>query len=134
MQEIKIKRPLAMHLMALAQQSPDQEVCGLIACVDNVLSTCYPISNVSPTPSTHFLMDAEEQAHALSLMKDKQETVFAVYHSHPSSPPTPSQTDLDELGYENALYLIISLNTKGVLEMAAYQLNHGLVEAVELTI
>ena len=48
--------------------------------------------------------------------------------------PFRLKKDLAEAGQHSAYYLIISLSTKGVLEMAAYQLNGGQVEAVELTI
>lgn len=133
-EQIKIKRPLAMHLMSLAQRSPNAEICGLVGIKDGVLSTCYPISNIAEQPDTAFLMQPEEQASAMQSIADKGEELFAIYHSHPTTPPVPSEKDLQEAGQHNAYYLIISLSIKGVLEMAAYQLNDGKVEAVELTI
>lgn len=133
-QEIKIKRPLAMHLLTLAQRSPEHEICGLVGSKNGVLSTCYPISNIADNPECNFLMQPEEQAAAMQAIKDKGEALFAIYHSHPTSPPVPSEKDLKEAGEHNAYYLIMSLNTKGVLQMAAYQLSNGQVEAVELTI
>lgn len=132
--EIKIKRPLALHLLSLAQRSPNAEICGLVGSKDGVLSTCYPVDNVTDTPATTFLMQPEQQASALQSIKVKGEAVYAIYHSHPTTPPVPSEKDLAEAGKHSAYYLIISLSTKGVLEMAAYQLNNGSVEAVELTL
>lgn len=132
--EIKIKRPLALHLLSLAQHSPNAEICGLVGSKDGVLNTCYPIDNIAETPANAFLMQAEQQAAALQSIQAKGEQVYAIYHSHPSTPPVPSEKDLAEAGQHDAYYLIISLSTKGVLEMAAYQLNNGQVEAVELTI
>jgi len=61
--------------------------------------------------------------YALRLMRERGEELFAIYHSHPSSPATPSIIDLEEAGYPEALYLIISLNTKGVLEVRGFRLN-----------
>lgn len=132
--EIKIKRPLALHLLSLAQRSPDAEICGLVGSKDGVLSTCYAIDNIADAPAQTFLMQPEQQAAALQSIQAKGETVYAIYHSHPSTPPVPSEKDLAEAGQHSAYYLIISLSTKGVLEMAAYQLNNGRVAAVELTI
>ncbi|EDY86272.1 metal-dependent protease of the PAD1/JAB1 superfamily [gamma proteobacterium HTCC5015] len=132
--EIKIKRPLAVHLMSLAQRSPDAEICGLIGMQDGELSTCYPIDNIADNPAEAFLMDPEQQAAAMRSIKDKNESLFAIYHSHPSSPPVPSERDLREVSVNDAYYLIISLNTKGVLELAAYQLQEGAVKSVELSI
>ncbi|MGM0564557.1 MAG: Mov34/MPN/PAD-1 family protein [Pseudomonadota bacterium] len=132
--EIKIKRPLAMHLMGLAQRSPDAEICGLVGIRDGVLSTCYPIDNIAENPADSFLMEPEQQAAAQRAMKDKGESLYAIYHSHPSSPPVPSRRDLEEVGVDDAYYLIVSLNTKGVLELAAYELHNGAVKAVDLTL
>ena len=123
-----------MHLLSLAQRSPEKEICGLVGIKAGVLSTCYPINNIADTPEHTFLMHPEEQAKAMKSITSKGENLFAIYHSHPTTPAKPSEKDLQEAGQHNAYYLIISLSTKGVLEMAAYQLQNGSVEAVELTI
>ena len=66
-------------------------------------------------------------------MREQQEELFAIYHSHPTAPAEPSATDLEMANYPDALYLIISLNTKGVLEMRGFRLNrHKVVSEVEL--
>jgi len=57
-------------------------------------------------------------------MRNKQEQLFAIYHSHPTAPAIPSKTDLDQAGYPDALYLIISLNVKGIMEIRGYQLQN----------
>ncbi len=56
-------------------------------------------------------------------MRENGEALFAIYHSHPTSPAEPSAIDLELAAYPDALYLIISLNTKGVLEMRGFRLN-----------
>ena len=67
-------------------------------------------------------MDPRDQIDALREMRERGESLFAIYHSHPDSPPAPSETDLKQAGYPEALYLIISLDTKGVLEMRGWRL------------
>ena len=122
MKAIQITRPLATHLLTLAQKSPEQEICGLVGAIDDQPSTVYPVANTSDTPSTNFEMDAQGQIDALKEMRNRNEKLFAIYHSHPASPAKPSETDLANIGYPDVYQLIISLNTKGVLEMRAYQL------------
>lgn len=122
MKAIQITRPLATHLLTLAQKSPDQEICGLVGAIDDQPSTVYPVANTATTPSTNFEMDAQGQIDALKEMRNKNEKLFAIYHSHPRSPAEPSETDLANIGYPDVYQLIISLNTAGVLEMRAYQL------------
>lgn len=123
--EIKITRPLATLLLGLAQKSPQQEICGLIGGIDGQPRTVYPVANAAPDAAQEFEMDSREQIAAFKAMRGKGESLFAVYHSHPQSPPVPSTRDLEDLGYPEALQLIISLNTKGVLEMRAYHKRDG---------
>ena len=126
---IRITRPLAIHLLALAQESPEEEVCGLIGSIDNKPTTVYPIRNIAPDKIAAFEMNPEDQIHALKTMRDKNENLFAVYHSHPKSPAIPSADDISNIGYPDVYQLIISLNTKGVLEMRAFRLTgEGLSE------
>lgn len=115
-----------------AQCSPDAEICGLIGSRDGQPVHCYPVSNTSASPQNRFEMDSREQIKAMALMRDRQEELFAIYHSHPAAPAFPSTTDLDNAAYPEALYLIISLNTKGVLEMRGFKLENRAICEIEL--
>lgn len=132
--QIKIERPLAIHLLSLAQKSPDREICGLIGATKQRPHTIYPTRNVSKSPQTEFEMHAQDQINALKNMRNKQEHLFAIYHSHPTSSARPSEKDLENVGYPDAYQIIISLNTKGVLEMRAYRLDKTGFREVTLAI
>ncbi|MBN1379836.1 MAG: M67 family metallopeptidase [Gammaproteobacteria bacterium] len=132
--QIKIERPLAIHLLTLAQQSPDREICGLIGATHQQPGTIYPTTNISKIPQTEFEMDAQDQISALKKMRKNREHLFAIYHSHPSAAATPSARDLENIGYPDAFQIIISLNTKGVLEMRAYKLGTNGFEEVSLVV
>jgi proteasome lid subunit RPN8/RPN11 len=132
--QIKIERPLATHLLALAQKSPEQEICGLIGATNRKPSTIYPTSNISRSPQAEFEMNAQEQINAFKQMREKQEHLFAIYHSHPTAEAVPSAKDLENIGYPDAYQIIISLNTKGVLEMRAYKLEKEGFAEVPLTV
>lgn len=132
-QTVQIPRTLVNQLLHQAQLSPSQEVCGLVG-QRSGLSECYPIENVATDASVLFALNASEQLAAFKSMEQKGQTLFAIYHSHPSSPPVPSDIDIEEANYSEALYLIISLNTKGVLEMRGFYLSDGNPQEVELII
>jgi proteasome lid subunit RPN8/RPN11 len=132
--EIQIPRKMTQQLLHLAQNSPEQEICGLIAAKNNQACRCYPINNVASQPETKFLLDAKQQIAAQVAMRENGEELFAVYHSHPTAPAQPSQTDIAFADELNALHLIISLNTKGVLEMRGFRLIHQQVQEVILVL
>ncbi len=120
---INLPRPLVNQLLHCAQASPETEVCGLIGAKDGAPASCHPVRNAAVQPGIRFQLDPAEQINAMRQMREKGEELFAIFHSHPGSPAEPSPSDLSELAYPEALYLIISLNTKGVLEMRGFRLN-----------
>jgi proteasome lid subunit RPN8/RPN11 len=121
-EEFQLPRSVTTQLLHLAQISPKKEICGLIGAKNGIANTCYPVQNIADQPETRFHMDAKQQISAISNIRDKNETLFAIYHSHPTAPAEPSTTDKELAAYPDALYLIISLNTKGVLEIKGFRM------------
>ena len=134
MERIILPRHLVNQILHQAQISPDVEVCGLITARQGRPQRCIPVANVSEQPQRLFAMDPKQQIDALRSMREQKEELFGIYHSHPHSPADPSDTDLDQAGYPEALYVIVSLNTKGVLEMRGFRLKDGKTEQVQLEI
>jgi [CysO sulfur-carrier protein]-S-L-cysteine hydrolase len=131
--EIQIPRKLTNQLLHFAQTSPDLEICGLVASKNGMPCSCYPVDNVAELPQQRFLLDAQQQIAAMADMRERGETLFAVYHSHPTTPPQPSLLDLEQFAYPEALYLIISLNIKGVLEMRGFKIKPHQATEIPLT-
>jgi proteasome lid subunit RPN8/RPN11 len=103
--EIHLPRKIANQLLHLAQISPDAEICGLVSSKQG------------------FLLDASEQIAAMAQMRELHEDLFAIYHSHPTAPAQPSTHDIALATYPEAVHLIISLNTKGVLDMRCFKID-----------
>ncbi|MCK4841772.1 MAG: M67 family metallopeptidase [Methylococcales bacterium] len=132
--EIQLSRKITTQLLHLAQISPDKEICGLIGSVDGRASTCYPITNTAQQPEIQFQLDEKQQINAMSAMRDRYEQLFAIYHSHPTAPASPSATDIKLSAYPAAINLIISLNTKGMLEIKGYKIKQQSVEELYLSL
>jgi [CysO sulfur-carrier protein]-S-L-cysteine hydrolase len=130
--EIQIPRKLTNQLLHLAQLSPELEICGLVGGKNAIPHTCYPIENTAEQPQQRFLLDAKQQIAAMADMRNQGEELFAIYHSHPKTPAEPSVYDLEAAAYPDALYLIISLNTKGVLEMRGFKIHEQKAHEVTL--
>lgn len=120
--EIQLSRKLTSQLLHLAQISPDAEICGLVSSKNNIPTQCYPIENIAEQPKNRFTLDPKQQIAAMKHMRENGEDLFAIYHSHPSAPACPSTLDLAEATYPEALHFIISLNTKGILELRAFRI------------
>jgi [CysO sulfur-carrier protein]-S-L-cysteine hydrolase len=130
-----LPRPLINKVLAHAQQNPEIEVCGLIGSDSaSKQKEYYPISNVSKSPSCRFLMDAPQQISAMKNMRDKHQQLFAIVHSHPDADAVPSALDIEQNSYKDVFYLIISLNTKGVLEIRAYAQQQDSMKEVDLVL
>lgn len=128
----RLPRPLVNALLQHAQQQPELEVCGLIGQDGGGNMRFYPVANVASAPERLFAMDPAAQIAALRRMRERGEQLFAIYHSHPHTPAAPSRIDIDNAAYPAALYIIASLQTRGVLELRAFRLRDGAVTEVAL--
>ncbi len=133
-QPVPLPRTLVNRLLGAAQRSPQAEVCGLVASRGDRPEEMYPVTNVAGQPGKLFRMEPKELIDSMRRIRERGEELFAIYHSHPHGPATPSATDLREAEYPDALYLIVSLGTEGVLEMRGYRLNGESAREVALEI
>lgn len=132
MTTIRIPRTLVNQILTHAQQVQEQEICGLLSSKDGEIVRCYPVRNVAKDPAHFFQMDGKEQIDAMRAMRENDETLYAIYHSHPESDAYPSATDVRESQYPDAVFIIVSLKTKGVLDLRAYRLNNEAIEPLEI--
>ena len=133
MEHVFLPNHLVNRIFQQARSRPREEICGLVAARSGHPTRCFPVPNVSRDPSRLFSMEPRHQIEAFRKMREQGEDLFAIYHSHPFGPAIPSDTDLEQAGYPEALYLIIAMGEKGALEIRGYRLNKG-VEEVELEI
>ncbi len=68
-------------------------------------------------------MDAQQQINAMRTMRESNQDLFAIYHSHPNSEASPSERDLNEAAYYEVLYIIISLGVQGNPEIRGFWIN-----------
>ncbi|HMM76720.1 MAG TPA: M67 family metallopeptidase [Gammaproteobacteria bacterium] len=107
----RLRLPAALHaeLIARARASPAAEVCGLLGGRGELATRCYPLRNVAEDPALSFLADPREQLAAMRRMRERDEALLGIYHSHPTGPATPSARDRALAAYPGIAYLIVSL-------------------------
>ena len=59
------------------------------------------MQNIHPSPTRHFSFSPQEQLRVLKEFSHLQ--IIGIYHSHPLSPPTPSQEDEPQARHQRAL-------------------------------
>ena len=119
----RIRRELTEH----ARAEEPNEACGLIAFLDGVAERYVPGVNEEPSP--YYFKLGMIDPDIWFLEDDGYE--LGVFHSHISSPPRPSRTDVENIGlWEGRPYVILSLRTGDV---AAWRIAGRAIEPVALT-
>jgi len=117
----EIREALADHATA---ELPN-EACGLVVLRDNVAERYIPGRNAAASPY-RFQLDVEPEAWFL----EDAGFELAVFHSHVSSPPRPSRTDVENIGlWSGRPYLIYTVRTG---ELAAWRIVEGSIEPLAL--
>ena len=94
-----------------ARETSPSECCGLIGGTEHGRTqTIYRLTNVAVNPEVAYEAAPEQLFAAQRQMRQRHETLLAIYHSHPrASEPTPSDTDIRLAYYPSATYLIVGL-------------------------
>ena len=108
-----------------ARAEEPNEACGLVAFRDGTAERYLPAQNAAASPY-RFELETDPQNWFL----EDEGYELAVFHSHLSSPPRPSRTDVENIGlWEGRPYLILSLGTG---DLAAWRIADGAVASLEL--
>jgi proteasome lid subunit RPN8/RPN11 len=131
---LKLPCSLINQLFYHAQTTPTEEICGLIGRNEANQFCCYAIPNIAIQPTCRFEMSPQQQIAALRAMREQHQNLFAIYHSHPHSEALPSWLDIKMAYYPEAFYLIISLYSKGILQLRGFQLQSTIFKEINLVI
>jgi proteasome lid subunit RPN8/RPN11 len=116
-----VRQALSEH----ARSELPNEACGLVVLRDGVAERYVPGRNAAESPY-RFELDVDPETWFLE--DDGYE--LAVFHSHVSSPPRPSRTDVENIGlWSGRAYLIQTVRTG---ELAAWRIADGGVEPLAL--
>ncbi len=117
-----VRSALAAHAEA---ESPN-EACGVILLRESVAQQYVPGENLAASPYRFDLkVDPEVW------FREDEGYELAVFHSHLSSPPRPSRTDVENIGlWEGRPYVILDVRTG---ELAAWRIEDARVESEELS-
>lgn len=108
---ITLRQAHVFDIIAHAREADPAECCGLISgAASGLAKTIYRLRNVSSKNQISYEVAPEELFAAQRDMRQRDEQLLAIYHSHPrSTDPTPSETDVRLAYYPAAVYFIVGL-------------------------
>ncbi len=116
-----VRRELAEH----AREELPNEACGLLVLRDGVAERYVRGRNAAASPY-RFELDVDPETWFL----EDEGYELAVVHSHVSSPPRPSRTDVESVGlWAGRPYLIYTVRTG---ELAGWRIADGAIEPLPL--
>ena len=117
-----VRQALAAH----ARDESPNEACGVVVLKDGVAERYVAGRNSAASPY-RFELDVPPETWFL----EDDGFELAVFHSHLSSPPRPSRTDVENVGlWAGRPYLIYTVRTD---ELAGWRIAEGDIEPLELT-
>jgi proteasome lid subunit RPN8/RPN11 len=99
------------QIVTNAREAEPAECCGLIGGTEGgEAKSIYALRNVAPNAHVAYEAAPEDLFAAQRQMRERDEELLAIYHSHPrAAEPAPSETDVRLAYYPQAVYFIVGL-------------------------
>jgi proteasome lid subunit RPN8/RPN11 len=122
---VVISAEVRSALVGHAEAEKPNEACGIVVLRNGVAERYVAARNAAASPY-RFELEADPEVWFL----EDEGYELAVFHSHLSSPPRPSRTDVENIGlWEGRPYVILSLRSG---ELAAWRIADGRIKPQEL--
>ncbi len=128
---IRVREGILKEMLAHARRESHIECCGLLAGRDGVITDIFAATNALAS-ATRYEIDPRELFELFRDLRKKGLTHLGQYHSHPATENVPSTTDIEQAGYPDHLYFIVSLRTDEPNPVRAFSIRDGRVEEYEI--
>jgi [CysO sulfur-carrier protein]-S-L-cysteine hydrolase len=96
------------RMVSHARKAAPLECCGLLAGRKDHTTMIRPMTNEAAS-RTAFFVPPKELFDFFRWLRTSDLELTGIYHSHPSSPPVPSEKDERDFHYRQVAYWIVSL-------------------------
>lgn len=115
---ITITEQIADQLFEHARQAAPNECCGVLAGKDSghktQITSRYSATNIAEASEREYHIDPEELIGIINRIEQTSQSVIGFYHSHPTGPCSPSETDHQQAAWVDHLYVIVSLDPERI--------------------
>ena len=126
---VRLSQVLYDEVMAHCQSRYPKEACGLLAGAadrgadgEHAVVQVYPMTNVEDSP-IGYAMDPNEQLQVEKQMRQRQQRLIAIYHSHTATQAYPSPVDVRLAVSPDISYVLVSLQDQQRPDVRSYRID-----------
>lgn len=98
-----------------AERERPAEACGILGgqfgSAHSAVESAHEATNVADRPETRYAIDPTEHLEIMKRIREADQDVVGFYHSHPSGPSEPSETDGSRATWSDRSYVIVTLDS-----------------------
>jgi [CysO sulfur-carrier protein]-S-L-cysteine hydrolase len=130
---VRVREKILEEMLLHARREPRTESCGLLAGRDGLINEIFPATNALASATAYEIAPRELFA-LFRTLREKGLTHLGQYHSHLASDNFPSPSDIEQAGYPDQAYFIVSLRADAVKPVRAFSIRDGLVRELEIDV
>lgn len=119
-----LPRRVAVRILGTAQDAQPGRIAGVVGADSSGPVLFHAIRNAAPRPEEAIVHSGDELSLARMALEGRGQSLWAYVTSYPTTAAEPAVRDVLDGPFPDALQLVVSLSTKGVLEMRAWE-RHG---------
>ncbi len=128
---IRIHAEILQKMLEHARSEPRIECCGLLAGRDDLITHIFPAANALASPTTYEIAP-KELFELFRTLRERGLTHLGHYHSHLNSENYPSPTDIEQAGYPDHAYFIVSALATAPKPIRAFSIRNGNVRELDV--
>ncbi len=130
---VRVRADILKEMLLHARREPHIECCGLLAGCDGVITEIFPATNARRS-ATAYEIAPPELFDLFRILRAKGLAHLGHYHSHLSTDNVPSPTDIEQAGYPDHAYFIVSLLPDAPKPVRAFLIRDGEVRELEIVV
>jgi proteasome lid subunit RPN8/RPN11 len=130
---VLVRAEILDEILAHARRESQMECCGLLAGRDGLITGIFPATNALASATAYEIAPRELFA-MFRTLREKGLTHLGHYHSHLASDNFPSPSDIEQAGYPEHAYFIVSLRADAPKPVRAFSIREGIVRELEIIV
>jgi len=128
---VRVRAEILDEMLAHARREPQIECCGLLAGRDGIITAIFPATNALASAKVYEIAP-RELFELFRTLRDSGLTHLGQYHSHLSTDNTPSPKDIEQAGYPDHAYFIVSPHADAPKPVRAFSIRDANVRELEI--